>query len=97
MKTIQGDNSSNHDTTKPSVLLGSDGCLLPLMGDLVTPTGLELSTKSLGKSSGSDSVPMPVPIRGADELLSIWSALDESARRDLLNVARAWAAKPVNG
>jgi len=37
----QGDNSSNHETTKPSVLLGSDGCLLPLMGDLVTPTGIE--------------------------------------------------------
>ncbi len=37
----QGANSSNHKTTKPSVLLGSDGCLLPLMGVLVTPTGIE--------------------------------------------------------
>ena len=62
--------------------------------------------KSLGNHDGSDSAPLPVPLSEAikaisidadtNELLSIWSALDESARRDLLSVARSWAARSVD-
>jgi hypothetical protein len=31
-------------------------------------------------------------VDGTSELLAIWSALDEPARRDLMNVARSWVA-----
>jgi hypothetical protein len=57
---------------------------------LVTPTGIEQPSKSLGKSVVLGSVPPPVPPSGAIELLAIWAELDEPARRDLLAVARGW-------
>jgi hypothetical protein len=90
----------NQKTKKPSVLLGSDGFGCVQTGSLMTPTGSELSANSLGNHNHSNSVPPPVPPSGSiigksvdadtSELLSIWSALDDSARRDLLSVARSW-------
>ncbi len=66
-----------------------------LMRLRVPPQGLERSTNSQGKSSDSKSVTPSVPpslsIEGASELLETYASLDESARRDLLNVARAIA------
>ena len=66
------------------------------MAYLVTPTGLEQTDNSQGKSSVSTLVPMPVPISGPiesdlAEFLSLWNELDASARRDLLAVARGLA------
>ena len=62
----------------------------------MTPTGLEHADNSQGKSTVFPSVPMPVPISGLiesdlAEILTLWNKLDESARRDLLAVARGLA------
>jgi hypothetical protein len=90
--------TTNHETKKPSVLLGSDGLGSVQTSDLVPPQGLEQASKTLGNSNNSQTVPPPVPPSSIDsipsdaiELLSIWSKLDEPARRDLLKVARALA------
>ena len=66
----------------------------------MTPTGLEQSANPQGKTTNSVPVPPLVPPSNAitailqhpqtAELLAIWSALDDAARRDLIGVARAW-------
>ena len=72
----------------------------------MTPTGAELHHVSQGKEYIGGSVPLPVPPSQSikaisvdadtNELLSIWAALDESARRDLLSVARSWDGRSVD-
>jgi hypothetical protein len=72
----------------------------------VAEAGIENHAKSLGKSLKPSTVPPLVPPSPSiepisvdadtSELLSIWSALDESARRDLLSVARSWAERSVD-
>ena len=45
--------------------------------------------KELFSSTGYYSGDYP-ELSGTDELLSVWAELDETARRDLLAVARVW-------
>jgi hypothetical protein len=69
----------------------------------MTPTGSELSSDSLGKSTTFENLPPQSPPSGVitgqfvdadtSELLSMWSVLDELARRDLLTIARSWAER----
>ncbi|AMV32557.1 hypothetical protein VN12_10560 [Pirellula sp. SH-Sr6A] len=81
---------------KPSELLGLDvsgGAMIPYP---MTPTGLEHAHHSQGKSQKADLVPLPVPpsspiTSDLRELHQLWDRLDESARRDLLAVARGLA------
>jgi|LakMenE01Jun11ns_1017448.scaffolds.fasta_scaffold9958421_11 hypothetical protein len=59
--------------------------------------GFEYSTSSLGKMQLVSTVPISVPtsetiLLNYNELLELWYQLDESARDDLLRVARAWVA-----
>lgn len=63
----------------------------------VPPTGILQSSNSRENKHSAAAVPLPVPLSQAinpelSELLSVWDNLDESARRDLLNVTRSWAA-----
>lgn len=46
--------------------------------------------KTRVETANATSVGPPVGPSEAIELLAIWSELDESARRDLLAVARGW-------
>lgn len=83
--------SRSDETTKPSELLGSDGVSGLVIPYVMTPTGMEQNDKTQGMKKHCKSVPLPVPLSGTiKELLAIWNELDESARRDLLAVARGW-------
>ncbi len=52
------------------------------------------SGNELFSSTGYYSGDYP-ELEGTDELLSIWAELDETARRDLLALARSWTDKQV--
>ena len=71
---------------------GSDGVRWFNLPYEMTPTGLEHSEKTQGIKATDSILPPQSPPSGAiNELLALWSALDESARRDLLAVARGLA------
>jgi len=83
---------------KPSNLLGLDGLGGAVIAYPMTPTGLEHAHNSQGKLIDSNMVPMPVPTSGPitcdlAEFLRLWNEMDESARRDLLAVARGLAQR----
>jgi hypothetical protein len=64
----------------------------------VTPTGLEQSTETRGKSASFGYLPpqSPPPLAITDELselLRMWESMDDEARCDLLAVARGLTAK----
>ncbi len=65
----------------------------------MTPTGSEQVEETRGKAGpGGPVYPLVYPSQAieADELLRLWSGLDDAGRRDLLAVARGLAAKAMS-
>ena len=68
-----------------------------VMAGQMTPMGMEHRANSQGnRLSGGDVPPYVPPSESITpdliELIGLWDRLDESARDDLLRVARSWAA-----
>jgi hypothetical protein len=90
------------DVKKPRENPGFDGVLHLSDACEMTPTGCEQSQKTRAKTGFPDPVYPPVyPSQavndsGAEELMTIWAALDHGGREDLLAVARGLAAENYN-
>ena len=80
---------------KPAKKRASDVPCLPVIGQGITPTGIEQSADLRGNRGSVENVPLSVPpsLAGkAENLLAIWLTLDDAGREDLLAVARGLAA-----
>lgn len=87
-------NTKNQPTKKPLEIIDRDGSQGLVIGQIVTPMGLEQSPNSRGNKQSGGDVPMYVPISGAItpdliELIGLWDSMSEAARIELLESARS--------
>jgi hypothetical protein len=89
--------STNHQNEKTPENIGKDAFRGFAMSPLVTPTGIEQSSKSRGKTIDSDSVPPLVPplesiTDDLRELVDCWRSMSPDERSALMAVARGMVA-----
>jgi hypothetical protein len=94
-------NTKNQPTKKPLEIIATDASQGLMIGQTVTPMGIEQLRNSQGKSPSVGDVPMPVPISCSDhklrELIELWADLDAAARDDLIKLARSLAGDGARG